>query len=78
MSEIQLVDVTVHVDENLDASQRSEVDTAIRALDGVVSVHNPDDRSHLYVVEYNPAKTSSAAILASVQDCNIHAELVGL
>lgn len=76
--DIQLADVTVHIDEDLDAARRGEVENNVRALDGVVSYHNPDDKPHLAVVEYNPAKLKSADILAAVQGQGVHAELIGL
>lgn len=75
---IQLSDVTVHIDENLDTDRRGAVETSLRALDGVISVHNPDDKPHLVVVQYEPSKTSSAAILKAVTDQGVHAELIGL
>jgi hypothetical protein len=78
MTNIDLVDVTVHVHENLDKGGRERIETALRTIDGVVSVHNPDDRAHLYVVEYNPDKTSSHTILEYVRGQNVRAELVGL
>jgi hypothetical protein len=75
---IQLADVTVHIDQTLDPERRSHIEDALRAVDGVISVHNPDDRPHLSVVEYNPDKTSSAAILTAVTTQGVHAELIGL
>jgi hypothetical protein len=75
---IQLADVTVHIDQTLEREQRSEIESALRAIDGVVSVHNPDDRPHLCVVEYNPDKTSSADILDAVTSQGVNAELIGL
>jgi hypothetical protein len=75
---IQLADVTVHIDQTLDREQRARIDEALRAVDGVVSVHNPDQRPHLAVVEYNPQKTSSEAILHAVTSRGAHAELIGL
>jgi hypothetical protein len=44
----------------------------------VVSVHNPDDRPHLSIIAYNPDKTSSAAILHTITNEGVHAELIGL
>jgi len=76
--DIQLADVTVHMDENLDAGMRSSIEDQVRAIDGVVSFHNPDDRPHLAVVEYDPAKVSSKAILEKVIAQGVHAELIGL
>jgi len=75
---IQLADVTVHIDQTLAREQRSEIETVLRAIDGVVSVHNPDERPHLSVVQYNPDKTSSAAILSAITSQGVHAELIGL
>jgi hypothetical protein len=76
--DIQLADVTLHVDENLDAVGRGRIEEKVRSLDGVVSFHNPDDRPHLAVVEYNPEKVKSAAILEAVKSEGVHAELIGL
>ena len=76
--DIQLADVVVHIDQTLEADRRSEIEEQLRAIDGVVSVHNPDDKPHLAIVGYNPDKTSSAAILDRVTMQGVHAELVGL
>jgi hypothetical protein len=75
---IQLADVTVHIDQTLERDRRSEIEDALRAIDGVISVHNPDNRPHLSVVEYNPDKTSSSVILETVNSQGVHAELIGL
>lgn len=75
---IQLADVVVHIDQTLEAGRRSVIEDELRAIDGVVSVHNPDDRPHLTIVEYNPEKTNSAAILSTVTTQGVNAELIGL
>ena len=76
--DIQLVDVTLHIDENLDAQDRTRIEGNLRSINGVVSVHNPDERPHLVVVEYNPEATSSQAVLNCVTAEGVHAELIGL
>jgi len=76
--DIKLTDVTLHIHEALDKGRRNEIEAALRALDGVVSVHNPDDRPHLTVVEYNPEKVSSQSLLEKVRAGGVHAELVGM
>lgn len=75
---IQLVDVTVHIDEQLDAQRREGLVDKVREEDGVVSVALHKEHSHLMIVEYNPEKTSSAKILKRVTGEGVHAELVGL
>ena len=74
----QLADVMVHIDQNLSPEQRSFIEMTLRAMDGVVSVRNPDGRPHLSVIEYVPGKTSSQAILSAVTGRGVHAELIGL
>ena len=75
---IQLADVTVHIDEALEADRRASIENTVRAIDGVVSFHNPNDRPHLYVIEYNPERTTSAAILSAVTGQGVHAKLIGM
>ncbi len=74
----QLSDVTVHIDEDLDAARRSQVEQALRGLDGVVSVSNPDRTPHLLIVQFNPDKVGSSSLLSAVTSQGVHAELVGL
>jgi hypothetical protein len=75
---VQFADILVHIDDNLSAEQRSRIEDNLRAIDGVVSVHNPDDRPHLTIVQFVPNKTSSAEILQTVTGQGVRAELVGL
>ena len=78
MSEIQLVDVTIHIDKDTDDATRGQVEKTLRGIDGVISVHMPGDERHLIVVEYNPDATNSMDLLQSVQAVAGHAELIGL
>ena len=76
--DIQLADVTIHVDQDLDGKTRAEIEDTLRGIDGVVSVRNADQASHLFLVEYNPEKTKSFDLLSAVKGNYGHAELVGL
>jgi len=73
-----LVDVTIHIDEDLSPEVRLTVQESIRALDGIVSVHNSSKTPHLTVVEYDRDEMDSLSILKRVTDQGVHAELVGL
>jgi cell division protein FtsX len=75
---IELADITVHIDQTLAKEQRSEIEEKLRGIEGVVSVHNPDDRPHLTIVEYNPDATTSEDILNTVASQGVNAELIGL
>lgn len=76
--DINIVDVTIHIDENLEDARRPQLIEKMRAQAGVVAVGYHDEKPHLMVVEYNPEKTSSAQLLEAVKGEGLHAELIGL
>ena len=78
MSEITLTDITIHIDKDTDTATRNKVESGLRTIRGVISVHMPSDKPHLVVVEYNPDVTSSSHILAMVKELAGHAEMIGL
>ena len=78
MNDINLAEVTLHIDENLSAEQRGTIEESLRALEGVVSVHNSDKATHLTIVEYDPSAMDSQQILKRVTDQGAHAQLIGL
>lgn len=78
MATIKLADVTVHVDETLDAATRDKLEKDLRAQDGVISVHTSEGTPHLIVVTYDPDHTKSQKILGVVLGDQLHAELIGL
>ena len=75
---IDLADITLHVDETLDAAGQAQLEQAFRQRDGVVSVHVNPKHAHLFVLEYNPERLNSKDLLKIVEDQGMHAELVGL
>jgi hypothetical protein len=75
---IQLSDVTLHIDEALNIERRSQIENVLRAIDGVVSVSNHEQRPHLAVVEYNPEMASAELILGRVREEGVHVQMIGL
>lgn len=75
---IALSDVTVHIDQLMTDAEKEHLERGLRALDGVVSVHNSTDRPHLMIVQYNPDKVGSDRILKQVTSQGVHAELIGI
>lgn len=75
---ISLSDVLIHIDEALDPGRRQDLETQLRAIDGVVSVKNPEDRLHLTLVGYIAAKVNAQHLLKVIRGAGMHAELVGL
>ncbi len=75
---IHISDITVHIDEALTPDRRLQIERAVRAVSGVISVHNPDERPHLAIIGFNPEATSSDGILSTIRSQGVSAELIGL
>ena len=78
MTDIKVVDVTLHIDNNLDTTIRGAVEKELRGINGVVSVHMPEDKPHLIEVAYNPDDVKSEYIAHSIRELAGHVELIGL
>jgi len=76
--EIQMADVMLHIDEDLDKSQRDSLDGCMRSQPGVIGLGFHDEKPHLMVVEYNPDVTSSMQLWRTATAQGLHVELVGL
>jgi hypothetical protein len=75
---IDLADVTLHVDETLDSQGLNQLEDAFRQREGVVSVHVDEKRPHLFVLEYNPQLVNSKDLVKITEYQGLHAELIGL
>ncbi|MEJ2464891.1 MAG: ATP-binding protein [Candidatus Thiodiazotropha sp.] len=75
---IDLADVTLHVDETLDSAGLNDLEDAFRQREGVVSVHVDEKRPHLFVLEYNPKLIHSKDLVKIPEFRGLHAELIGL
>ena len=73
-----LVDILVHVDENIDHEHREDLTEKVRGVAGVVAARLDDAKPHLMIVEYDPDTAKSLDILECVKADGVHAELVGL
>ena len=75
---IKMVDVTLHLDEDVSHEDREEFRDSLLGLDGVMAVASPDDRPHLVTIEYNPDAINSSEFLKAAQGRSLHAELIGM
>lgn len=73
----QVTDLILHIDETVRADRLRAIESAIEAMDGVVSARNRQDKPHLITVMYHPENVSSHDILDQVIKEGYHAELVG-
>ncbi len=76
--EIQMSDVTIHIDETLDSAKREDLRDKVLAEAGVMAAVFHKEKPHLMIVEYNPDKNNSANLLKAVRKLGIHAELIGM
>ncbi len=73
-----MVDVTLHLDENLTHNDRETLRDRILAYKGVEAADYTDATPHLMIIEYNPAVADSSEFISLAKEQGVHAELIGL
>lgn len=69
-------DITIHINQALDAVSQQALETTMREIDGVIAPRF--NLPHMLVVLYNSDKTSPAVLLNAVKSKGYQAQLVGL
>ncbi len=75
---IKMVDVTLHLDEDVSHEDREEFRDSLLDLNGVMAVASPDEKPHLVTIEYNPDEINSSEFIKAAQGRSFHAELIGM
>ena len=73
----QVVEIVVHVSEDLAVTQRSDLVEKLQQHDGITSAEFCPLRYHLMLVRYDRNRISSRDVLASVTTQQLHARLIG-
>lgn len=73
-----LVDVTMHIDENTTHDDREQLRDKLLQKDGVAAAVYHDDKPHLMVIEYDPQVIKASEFGQIAQESGLHAELIGL
>ncbi len=76
MAKMYMTDVTLHVDETLDESNRMKLEKDLRSLDGVTSVRLSKKAPHMMFVTYQTDHLRSQDILKVILGDHFHAEIV--
>ena len=71
------VEIVVHISENLEEMQRSNLVTALETNDGIVSAEFCPLRYHLMLVRYDRDQYSSQDVLSAVSEKKLQARLIG-
>lgn len=74
----RIVDITVHIDEELDDAAQQRLGERLQAEEGIVRARYLAAKPHLMVLDYDAERLDAAALLAAVQRQGVHAELLGL
>lgn len=75
---MDIADIMIHVHPDLSAEQRANLEEAVAAGDGVVSVHFSPQHAHEMTVAYDPKVTHSQTILERVRPWDAAATMAGL
>lgn len=73
-----MVDVTLHIDEQLDVLTRESLRDSLLHARGVMAADCTAAQPHLMIVEYDPDVINAREFLAIAKARGLHAELVGL
>ena len=71
-------DIVIHIDEDLEDRDIHELERDLGNMSGVYSACVNDRARHLMLVDYDPEDIDAAAILNTVKQHGLGAELVGL
>ena len=75
---MQLSDVLIHLNQNINISEKENIIEQLRAVEGVIAPRFNKKREHLLFVSYNSDTINSLTLLNEVQDKGYKAQLVGL
>ena len=74
----KMVDVTLHLDENISHEEREKFRDSLLNMNGVMAADSHDEMPHLVIIEYDPDTINSSEFVKAAQNSGLHAELVGL
>ena len=66
----------VYFDELLDEQHRQNIESIVEGVEGVTDAHFNETQHQLMIVDYDPKRTNSGAILSRVKRQNLDAQLI--
>jgi hypothetical protein len=75
---MSIVDFMIHLKPELPLNERTQLESEIGNMDGVMSAHFSPRHPHMMEVAYNPDVISSGVVLECVSQRGIVAQKVGL
>lgn len=75
-SRYQKTNAIVYFDELLDERRRQNIESIVERVEGVTDAHFNETQHQLMIVDYDPLRTDSDAILSRVKRQHLGAQLV--
>lgn len=75
---MSIVDFMIHTKPELPVTARTQLESEIGEMDGVISAHFSPDYPHMMEVAYNPDIVTSSVVMEHVSQRGIAAEKFGL
>lgn len=74
----KMVDVTLHIDEEIGTEAREALRDALLHARGVLAADYHAAKPHLVVIEYDPDVIESSEFVHIAQQSGLHAQLIGM
>jgi hypothetical protein len=75
---INMVDVTLHINEETSHEERESLREALLIINGVMAAVCHDDKPHLLMIEYDPQIVTSNRFVEVASERGIHSQLISL
>ena len=75
-SRILKTNAIVYFDEILNEQHRQNIECILERVEGVTDVHFNETQQQLMIVDFDPMRTDSGAILSRVKRRHLHAQLI--
>lgn len=76
--ETKMVDVTLHINEEIDARKREALRDSLLRTRGVLAADYQAARPHLVIIEYDPDVIESSEFVHIARQSGLHAQLIGM
>jgi hypothetical protein len=74
----QMVDITLHIDEETSHEDREEFRDAVLGMSGVMAASYQDEKPHFMVIEYDPETIVPKEFIVAAKHRGFHSELIGM
>lgn len=72
------VDVTLHINEDMDRDSRERLRDELLHISGVMTADAGNAKSHLMIVEYDPDVVDPAMFIEFAEQRGLHMQLIGM